>query len=202
MPWPDVRCSLFGYNRSEPSSPTWCSLQWLKTFDLNDSHLAMEYKRAGDMIIDQREHSPDALHADGLFIPICYLYRHSLELLLKCVIRGGLRGGFYEDPELVGELLSGHNIGKLWERSRFAIEKRWPEGDKKIINNAQALIRDFHVLDRTGQNLRYVQTRDGKATASSYPDQICLRYLAESFDTIYHFLDAVSGAPWSEADVM
>jgi hypothetical protein len=149
------------------------------------------------MIVEHRELNPDSFHPDGLFIPVCYLYRHSLELLIKVVIRCGVNGNAFPLDEDLERLLAGHNLGKLWERCRVAIEWRWPEGDKKVLNNAQALIRDFHVLDRTGQGLRYALTLEGRANAESFPDQICLRYLADSFNSIYHFLSAIGGAPWT-----
>ncbi|MCI5144010.1 MAG: hypothetical protein D3923_00445 [Candidatus Electrothrix sp. AR3] len=85
LPWPNRRKSLFEME-GEGSSPTTCFIQHIGMFSLNDyselDYISQQYKRSADIIIKNGFSS----HADGLFLPIGYLYRHAIELKLKSFI--------------------------------------------------------------------------------------------------------------------
>ncbi|NML55116.1 hypothetical protein HHL19_35695 [Streptomyces sp. R302] len=84
----------------------------------DDLSIAGGYLTAGDLVATRFFESPD----DGLAIPVLYLYRHSIELSLKwlvrisarCALRDGYEGEERLDSERIEERLRNtHNIRQL-----------------------------------------------------------------------------------------
>jgi len=90
--WPRKGDHPFIEGNFESQSPTWVDLKWLEGY-LNDSVMADAFRESGDKIIKDLERKENPRHSDVLFMPIAYLYRHSLELQMKQVIRLGIRVG-------------------------------------------------------------------------------------------------------------
>lgn len=192
--WPDEPWSLFSAWSPDRSSPTWCSLQWLRGNTYLDAGvLAEQFKRAGDEIINHLKCKPSLLHPDALFMPIAYLYRHALELKLKDLVGLACDAGLIERSNRVEEALEKHHLRRLWNPVRRAIVARWPnEPDVHVIDNTEALIRDFDRIDESGQNLRYTHDLNGQPTSVNYPEGVDLEAFKEAFSGVFHLLDGCS----------
>lgn len=189
-PWPDRRASLFAMGQPSPSSPTWCSLKWLTTAQsFDDGRLAEQFMRAADAVVEDRKSGRDHGHADALFMPIAYLFRHAIELKLKHLIRSAGSAELIEISDKIEEKLAGHALHPLWIVARSAIEARWPDEPRLVVNHTEALIQDFHRIDRSGQRLRYTRDLDGASTMKDLPDAVDLEQVREAVQGVFNLLD-------------
>jgi len=197
--WPNDRKSIFSVPVTDPDSPTLCDIKCLSRFDVDEGFLSEEFRLAADHVIEHLKTGQTFGHPDGLFMPIAYLYRHALELVLKHLVRLGLAANLIEDSGEIRSDLQRHSLHKLWCNARIAIEKRWPDGDKKIIHNTQALIDDFQRIDKSGQNLRYTRNPQGRSTLDKYPDSIELVEFQHAFEGVHNLL---SGCSWEFKEII
>jgi len=171
------------------TSPTWCSIEWIDNYNYDVGRLANEYKRAADKVIYALRKGNDPFHPDGLFVPVAYLYRHCLELKLKDFLSLMVQCRFVANNDNVHNALETHNLAKLWDLVKRGLRKQWPRGDTKVLANTEAMILDFHKVDKSGQNLRYCQDKNGNRTIARYPRYIDLAGLQKAFDGIYNLLN-------------
>jgi len=189
-PWPDRRASLFAMGQPKLSSPTWCSVKWLTTAQsFDDGRLAEQFMRAANAVVEDRKSGRDHGDADGLFMPIAYLFRHAIELKLKSLIRSAGSAELIEISAKIEEKLEGHALHPLWIVARHAIESRWPDETKLVVNNTEALIQDFHRIDRSGQQLRYTRDLDGASTMKGLPEAVDLEQVREAVQGVFNLLD-------------
>ena len=150
---------------------------------------AVGFKDAADKVVEAA--ASEDRNPDLLFFPVAYLYRHSLELSLKHIVRMSARSGAISLPESeLDELLGGHNLYCLWRQTRAAIEAVWPDGDKSDTDAVEKIILEFHGLDKSGQAFRYPTDKSGRPHLSSAPKCVSLQNLKKAFDTVDRFLDA------------
>lgn len=126
---------------------------WGHSFSL----YAEGYKKAADIIVQRIQET--GWDQDYLVFPVCFLYRHYLELQLKHLIHLGRqlvegRSGF---PQ-------GHNIKKLWAECRPLLEKAFPGTEKEYLDPVEDSINEFDSIDRSSEEFRYPQDRNGKRT--------------------------------------
>ena len=120
----------------------------------------------GDILVDIAI-SKNNPQKDRLFFPICYNYRHFIELCLKHLILKSEELYFilkcynmqnkecqYEFKE---EVNNTHNIEKLLNRLTMVLNCI---SDDKFSTNIIKSILEFHEIDRTGQAFRYPKNRD------------------------------------------
>ena len=186
--WPGKRQSLYNMPGDGIKSPTWCFLDWINDDRFNANRMASEFKRAADKIVLMLAIDDDQFHRDGLFMPVAYLYRHSLELKLKYLLELVVLCDLIP-PENIKPVITGHDLVELWDLCKSAIQKHWPNNEKSALNNTEALIRDFHKIDKSGQGLRYSHDTHGNKTISRYPKTIDLGLFQQAFDGIYNLLD-------------
>lgn len=185
--WPKKGDNPFFKELVDFKSPTLANLKWLR--DSDDSLLACAFKEAGDKIIEELSRGEDPQHADKFFLPIAYLYRHSLELRMKQIIKLGIRLALIEEDEkLSSALKKDHNIYKLWNYVKRVVTQYWPDGLKEHIGAAERIIQEFHNIDKSGQNLRYSEDTGGRKTLDQLPESIELIHLKDVFDGIFNFL--------------
>jgi hypothetical protein len=108
------------------------------------------YKRAGDIVVQNLRRSDKQV----LVYPVCYLYRHYLELMIKGLAR------------LANDILSrkptymaGHNLAKLWADCRPLLEKAMPRWSKSAFNDAGKCIEAFASFDFEGKFFRYPEDK-------------------------------------------
>ncbi|MBU0468991.1 MAG: hypothetical protein KJ736_08025 [Candidatus Omnitrophica bacterium] len=184
--WPDVRRSIFDMAGLASDSSTKCFIDHMGMSSFGYDYLADQYKRAADMIVASKTGGSDSRHPDGLFMPVSYLYRHALELKLKglldIIMQCNLHHGDDSD-------LSGHNLMDIWKKIKTILINQWPTADKKSLNNVEALLCDFHRIDKSGQALRYHVHKSGAEVKKKFPKIVRLELLSEAFNEMYHLLD-------------
>jgi hypothetical protein len=173
----------------EPDSPTWAALHFLASLTINDSFLAAAFKEAGDRIVEDLARAITYEFADRFFMPIAYLYRHSLELKMKEVARLGIDLQLIPDDEKTAKTLVDHNLHKLWNLVRKAVEAHWPNDSD--VGSAERIVLEFHKIDETGQNLRYSKDKSGRNTIDGLPKAVQLTHVKDVFEGIFNFLYGV-----------
>jgi hypothetical protein len=149
----------------------------------------MAFKEAGDKIVKEIRRDDDGMPADIYFMPVAYLYRHSLELKLKEIIRLGCDLELLKSEDKLSSVLKAHELHPLWNYARKIIERHWPNSEKNDLNAAGRIIQEFHKIDKSGQNLRYSKKRTGNYTLKDMPESVELTHLQDVFEAAFNLLD-------------
>lgn len=187
--WPKKGDNPFLVKAAEPHSPTWASLHWLSSLGVDDSLFAVAYKESADKIIRELMRGEDFRHPDMFFMPIAYLYRHSLELKMKEIVRLGIKLELLKADKKLQTVLDGHSLFPLWKLVRSAVEAYWPDGSKNDLKAAERIVQELHKIDKSGQNLRYSRDRSGKSTLEKLPNSVQLTHLQDVFHAIFSLLE-------------
>lgn len=120
------------------------------------------YKKAADVLVRSLSET-NGKSVDSLVYPICYLYRHHIEIFIKDIIQVC---GYLYDIEEVDEYLSKprHSVSGLWDKLKECLKV---SGEyKKIIpeelNIFDDLVCEFSIFDRSGTAFRYLKDTNGK----------------------------------------
>lgn len=151
----------------------------------SDGAYLVGFQRAADMVVASSQSSD--LNPDDLVFPVAYLYRHHLELMLKELVRLGIRLGALDRCE---EALDGHNLHKLWNKAKQLILQVWPDSPDTDVQAVEQVILEFHKLDPSGQAFRYARDKDGGQHLANVPERIGLANLKSVVDAVSAFLDA------------
>ena len=180
MNWPKKGDGAF-----KPSVPSADKSQ-LEAFIMpNDGSYLVGFQWAADMIVDAAK--TNDRNPDNLFFPVAYLYRHHLELMLKEMVRLGVRvGSLDECKDILGE----HNLHKLWNKSKQLIKEVWPDSPDDDLKTVEQVILEFHKLDPTGQAFRYARDSKGGLHLQGGPNCVDLGNLKATVDAVSRFLDA------------
>ena len=170
-------------------SPAWASIRWLSSLDADESVFSMAFKEAGDKIVKEILRDDDGMPADIYFMPVAYLYRHSLEIKLKQIIRLGSDLNLMDYDRKLNSMMGKHQLHPLWNYAREIIENHWLDGEKKDLNAAGKIIQEFHRIDYSGQKFRYSKTRTGNNTLRNMPESVDLTHLQDVFEAVFNFLD-------------
>ena len=185
--WPDVRRSIFEMDQGSRTGEgsTFSAIYFGK---LNYRTLGDQYKRTADIVVESvRIGGIDLnLNPHGLFMPVCYLYRHSLELILKGLFELLIECDFYNNTN-TEEVFGRHNIIDIWKIIKPILIDHWSDSDPKPLNNVESLITDFHRIDKSGQALRYSKFKNGKYVRKKFPEFVNLELLKDAFDEIHSF---------------
>jgi hypothetical protein len=187
IPWPNKKDNPF---RKGVYSPTQVDLDWLELYrSPKDLIISEGFKEGADKIVDNLKNGKNFGHPDKFFFPVAYLYRHAFELCLKCIIRNGIDCGIIKENKKVEDMLKGHNLHILWNKTRYVLEVRWPKGDKKTLTNAERVILKFHKLFPSGQECRYAEDVEGNPHLENAPKLVDLVNLKTVASNLYNFLD-------------
>ncbi|MFA6012907.1 MAG: hypothetical protein WC799_23165 [Desulfobacteraceae bacterium] len=195
--WPKKGDNPFKVKDGDRMSPAWISLKWLATMQPNDTIYAEAFKRSGDKLVDALCQQEIRSPSDIYFMPITYLYRHSLEIQLKEIIKFSLRLGLIEETKSVSKVIKKHGLHELWNYARKGIEAFWPreslpDDAKNDVDHAERIILEFHKIDMTGQSLRYPQDTKGNNSLKDTPEAVELTQIKDVFKAIYNFLGGCS----------
>ena len=150
----------------------------------SDGTYVVGFQRAADMIVDAAQ--SDDLNPDDLFFPVAHLYRHHLELMLKGLVRLGVRVGAFEKCE--GCIaIAHHNLHKVWNKAKQLIQKDSPDDDLRAV---EQVILEFHKLDPSGQAFRYARDKNGAQHLQDAPKCVDLANLKATMNAVSSFLDA------------
>lgn len=192
LPWPDVRRSFFDMEGAQFDSSTKCFIDHMGMSCFGPDYLSGQYKRAADILVKAKQDGADPYHPDGLFMPVGYLYRHALELKLKGLLERIIDCDLMDKEESIEKLLNRHDIVKLWDAIKPILIDQWPKADRKPLNNVEALLCEFHKIDKSGQSLRYSKVKNGGDVRDKFPKIVRLEMLQEAFDEMYSLLDGCS----------
>ena len=109
---------------------------------------AIGYKDAADLLVASVEARNIA--ADLAVYPICFLYRHHIELMLKGLIRlaYSLQSSALEYPK-------NHKIEELWRTYRPLLEEACPDRNQADTDTVEKCIIEFASLDPSGEAFRW-----------------------------------------------
>lgn len=187
-PWPKMGDKLFVEKTSHQIN---AYIDWVHISD-KDEYIADGFQHAAEIIVDWLEakgNEPE--HLDNLFFPVAYLYRHALEVKMKCLIRKGQALGLL--PPAHEKNLKGHNLHHLWNSTRIVLEARWPDEDKAPLLTVGKIIIEFHTIDKSSQGFRYARSTDGSPHLGKAPPIINLLNIKDVMARAYNFLDSCSG---------
>jgi hypothetical protein len=151
----------------------------------SDEAYAAGFQRAANMIVDAA--LSDGQNPDDLFFPVAYLYRHHLELMLKDLVRLGVRLAALEPCD---DILGDHNLHQLWNRAKNLIKQVWPDSPDDDVRAAEHLILELHKMDPTGQAFRYFRDKTGAPYLQGAPERVDLGNLKLAVDSVSRFLVA------------
>ncbi len=140
-------------------------------------------------------------------VPVLFLYRHSIELLLKAVVLSGnrlmqQRGGGRDEQEIFADFRrSRHRLMPLLDSIKRVFdyahwEWYWPGSTVESFDDVRGVIKELDALDPDSFNFRYPTDIRGKRAISqdqSIGRQTILAIfddLAEALDTALFGLDA------------
>ncbi len=165
------------------SGPEWIYNARLNIEPPTLSLYAKGYKKAADLVVESvREYD-----LDYVVYPVCYLYRHYLELQLKNIINIGrklLKGGkgFPQD----------HDIQKLWKECKSLLEEAWPGQEDDYLDPIEQCIEEFVSVDKKAESFRYPRDKQGNLSLRGVSSHINLRNLAQVMSRIASCLDGAA----------
>jgi hypothetical protein len=148
----------------------------------------MGYKEAADVIIRITLDSDDTSKLDTLVYPICFLYRHYIEIALKNIYLTNTKD---TEEEKIQTLKScQHNLLMVWHKVKPLIIADFPDDDATILDAVEDYIKQFCVADNSSFAFRYPINKELNFV-NHREKYINLANLAERMDELASFLSAV-----------
>jgi hypothetical protein len=131
------------------------------------------------------------LHRATFFLPMCYLYRNTIELGLKRILLEDCRIPPREALSIIYD--KKHSVLGLWEKIKCEIEKHAnaPEGDTTVVD-AERYIRQLHNIDSDSTKFRY-PTNMSLQFHFQREKKFSVENISDCFNDLIEFLDAVDG---------
>lgn len=189
LPWPKKGQKLLRPPTKRTPENARAVVHWLN-HEYASGLKDITYKDAGDLLTEAVLHGGDGTDPDRFAFPILYLYRHATELLLKDIIREGVRLGVLNADE-VEQPLNEHALYRLWNLAKRAISEL--PGPKEDVQAAEGLISELHQADPDGQSLRYDRDKLGKTNVVKLPGTVDLAHMRRVFQGLWGFLQASAG---------
>lgn len=145
---------------------------------------AYGFKEAGDRLTQSiLEGKPGGI--DLLLMPILYLYRHWIELSIKCSIRDLERHlGTHS------KMISGHSLSSWTKMLQLAEELSGTPANE--FDQATRLVEELMELDPNGESFRYPESLKGMPTWTG-PEWINIETLAQGIDHVQSAIYWVEG---------
>lgn len=122
-------------------------------FMSDNNQYASAFVSGANMLVDALANDPTYRVKGDLFLPVCYLYRHSIELRLKTIIWRA-QSVDYSNWTL-NDLSTTHSLHVLWNEVRVILEKLEDRFTPDVINALEQLVLEFHHVDPESQQFRY-----------------------------------------------
>ncbi len=151
----------------------------LDTFGHGFLVYAIGYKSAGDTLVQSLRRSDKQV----LVFPVCYLYRHYLELMIKGLTR-------LANSILNGRAVyqGGHPLDELWKECRPLLEKAMPRCSKESFSGVGKCIEAFASIDFDGEFFRYPENIQRRPW-SQYGERINLQKIHDAVSDAAECLD-------------
>lgn len=151
----------------------------------NDLRIALHYQDAAKILYKSNAYQ------DGIVLPILFLIRQCLELILKYNIRKLNEISLCND--LITRLNKEHDLVKIHGafiahyKSAKAVKKITDIKDTKYLNDLKNLVSKISILDSGSQGFRYSENRDGVKIIDSQE----IYNLKEAFDLLEKISDFI-----------
>jgi len=177
---------IFKYEKDEGTRNV--HLDWSGVQD--SSFIAEGFRDSARLILVHYEE--DARHPDRFFFSVAYLYRHSVEIMLKEIIVDGrnLNNEPLRKEDKDGkDVTDFHNLHKLWNEALRLLEIIYAGADKAPLDEAWAILKELHDADPNGVGFRYKKNMKGEVNLENIPRVFSLTTFVSQLETLYDFLD-------------
>lgn len=154
------------------------------------------YKTAAIKLFEQLD--GNAFSANTLVYPIVFLCRHFIELRLKELISGinYSLSEKYSFPD-------GHNLDTLWNTYKSLVPKAGESfvPEKKVLTNAERLIKEFNLVDPNSMCFRYPVDKSADRNPSLTMTNLDLENFRLTMEKLFNFFDTQSDLIFHLIDV-
>ncbi|OMF88740.1 hypothetical protein [Paenibacillus sp. FSL R7-0337] len=115
------------------------------------------YKTSGDVLLGS-VHNTFRYEADAIIIPSIFLYRHSVELILKAIMLTHYLMEQLMTREKIQKKLHGHDLEVLWSRAENIIRLYLYDSikrDRKPLELMMGAVKELNSLDPSSMMFRY-----------------------------------------------
>lgn len=178
MEWPDGShdATRLGVDWRLHALPKWAA---------RDLHgVAYCFRDAAEAVFEAAGRRP----VDILFLPLAYLWRHHLELILKANLQIWCRLTETELPTLVGRGGIGHDLRRLWVEFVAVSSPEISDGDRQDAEAAGKALDTFLMLEPHHDSSRYPVDARGKAYER--PERVDLNELHRTAKAVSSLLTA------------
>ncbi|WP_339907190.1 hypothetical protein [Symmachiella dynata] len=152
-------------------------------------HYISAFKSAADVVIDSILTNTGLDRHPEMFISAAYLYRQSLELQMKYIMKMSNQIG---RTEFTTQQLLGHNLVTLWRHTSAALVQIWPKGSTQPLDFITGIIREFDAIDETGQEFRYATRTNNTESLNKLPRFPDAGILKQTIGKAHEFLGSCS----------
>ena len=179
MEWPRQGDKLFRWDKDYHFN---ACLNW---FSPTLATVARSYKEGADALAQSVSRGDATL--DTVILPIIFLYRHYIELLLKEAVETARAA----QGEEIG-YPKHHNLKNLWAEAKDLIRQHYGVDAPREIDFVDPCIEELHQHDPESFSFRYPTDKDGNINLRGL-SHINLRNLYETMDRIASFFDCIVG---------
>jgi len=142
------------------------------------------YKEAADALIQRALELGDNYTLDTYIYPICFLYRHYIEIALKNIYLSYSN----DTEEEKTKTIKNHNLKRIWAKAKPVIIDYYPYEDRAVLDYVEDYIKQFDEADDRSTTFRYPIDRELKPVHKAM--SIDLRNLKERMDELDYFLSS------------
>lgn len=172
------------------SDNDWHNNACISSYEWSEHGYVQGYKDIADLACENLLNGNGTL--DTLVLPICYSYRHYIELSLKGIIYS-----IYQIEGTEMGVPSHHKIDALWKIVYPAVKRIREDAPKEELKTLGRLIKEFSNLDPNAEEFRYSTTKDKSKKTKWSLEKISLiniRNLYEVMSRVGHLLSSTESA--------
>lgn len=184
----DVIFKTYG-NDDNPDPNCFCHFGWEGIGEFAFWKYARAYYECAEILFERfKEAKGNYAILDGIGLPICFSYRHFIELALKHLF---IKFVYTDDQELKNYLNKDHDLEELW----LAIKNKLSELKKRVRSTVslgciEHYIKDFDKFDKNSMTLRYPV--DKKLKPMKPETKLDIYNLHDRMQELYKALDDLS----------
>lgn len=153
---------------------------------------AISYKKSADLLVNQALLRRSEL--DIVILPVCFLYRHYLELALKALARDVATIKGVDAPKL------DHGLMERWSFAREYMGDNPDEDD--ALAATESLLKEWSEIDPNSFSFRYPTTKEGKPSLPESFTQLNIRQLRDAIEKVDRVFSGISELLAEDIEVM
>lgn len=156
----DVIFKIYDSN-DNPDQNCFCHFGWEGVGEFTFWKYACAYYESAKILFEKfKDAKGDNRILDGIGLPICFLYRHFVELSLKYLF---IKFVGTNEQEFKDCLSKGHDIENLWKAIKSKLsELRKQVGSTVSLGSIEHYIKEFDKFDKNSMSFRYPIDKDLK----------------------------------------